>query len=120
MLEVKENGAEVIVKRLRRRLCEAGFRLWKLKVVEGKGEEFVEKRLGYFQIAHQTSIVKQVYARWKGFVKGHLVAKMAMKRMYNKLDQGLMERGYFRWIEFAKIKKEEELEGKKQTLINDV
>ena len=98
-MNIKESGADTIIKRLRKRFLRKAFDLYKDGVKFVKQNEYNDQRMKYYQNTLNERLLKKVYNAWFLFRRNHQKAKGYWYRVFLRLDLTMKQLAVKKWKE---------------------
>jgi hypothetical protein len=98
-VNVIEDGAGTIVKRLRTRFLRKAFDFYLAGVKRLRQENFDEDRVKYYKRTLQERAMKKVFNAWCAYKHLFERAKKYWNRAYLRMDRSMKQKAFRKWME---------------------
>jgi hypothetical protein len=109
-VNIKEEGASTVIKRMRCRYLRQAFDLYLKGVKLRRKEQIEEQRCAQLRNTRNERMLNLIFNQWRVYKNNHLQAKKSWGRIYSRLDHTLQRRAIRRWREQNKAAHERELQ----------
>ena len=99
--QVKEGGAETVIKRLRTRMLRQAFNLYLEGTRYKRKLGIEEERVAYYNNTRNARLMRKVFNSWHVYRSNFVKAKDYWGRIYKRVDNLLKERAIKKWKEGA-------------------
>lgn len=119
-MNIKENGARIIIKRLRLRYCRKAFDLYLDGLKYQRTNNQLETRCGLYNKLRNDRLLNQVLNSWIIFKNHHQEAKKAWYCIFLKLEVSFKRLSIKKWRESTQIKAENSLDDHSNLLCENI
>lgn len=119
-VENGENAADVIIRKMRARLCRDAFNKYKAMVQLCKKEDMDEERCQYFNKTRDERLKDRVLGAWIIYTKNFHRAKEYWYRLFLRLDLSMKRRAVKKWKDNSQSVVEDTFEEQQQTLVENI
>ena len=102
---MEHDGAGVIIKKMRLRMCKQAFARYLSQCKLQRQEEQTERRCDHYLQMRSDRNKRRIFNAFLRFTTEFGIAKRNLKVLYSNADIWLKRRGFLRWSQKAKVKK---------------
>eukprot|EP00347_Sterkiella_histriomuscorum_P005910 403354803 len=119
-MNIKENGADTIISRMRKRFLRQAFDLYLSKIKSKKQDQINEERCTQYKKTRDERLKRQVLNSWTIFIDNHIKAKRYWNRMYLRLDLGMKQIALKKWQEWSQKQNEIQLTDCQNKVVSNI